>query len=961
MLHAASLAAPKDVAWFMASYAREALRRVEKKSDVPAISSIRSALEEALAIKFEDKKGEHFFRSTLVQTLFYGVFSAWVLWTRDHPPSDRKARFDWRTAGYYLRVPVLAELFHQASNPASLAGLELPEVLDWTGTVLNRVDRAAFFTAFEEHHAVQYFYEPFLEAYDPDLRKQLGVWYTPREVVRYMVARVDRVLREELDIADGLAAPNVYVLDPCCGTGSYLIEVLNHIAGTLREKGGDALTAQEIKRAAIERVFGFEILPAPFVVTHLQIGLLLQSLGAPFSDSKKERAGVYLTNALTGWEPPDGSKPQMLLAFPELLQERDAAERVKRANPILVILGNPPYNGFAGLAVDEEHDLSQAYRTAERAAQPQGQGLNDLYVRFFRMAERKIVEKTRKGIICFISNYSWLDGLSFTGMRERYLDRFDQISIDCLNGDKYKTGKLTPEGESDPSIFSTEFNREGIQVGTAIALLTRREKSNGAQSVSFRNLWGKEKRAQLLDEAEKSVTPEYTELHPALELGLPFQPGVIETNYLSWPLLPELFPVSFPGVKTSRDDVVVDIDKERLIGRMKQYFDPEAGEAEIRALMPTATTSTARFDARKTRQYLVNRGFKPENIVRYCYRPFDNRWLYWEPETKLLDEKRSEYFPQVFEGNNWFSAGQRNRKEVFYQPQMTKLLADHHLVESNVGMFPLHLRRANSSGGLFGEDPKANLSSDAANWLAQVKGNATDLFFHSVAITHAARYREESAGALRQNWPRIPLPGSGETLKHSAELGRKLSALLDADASLEGFSGNLRSELTEIGPISSEGDVSLNPEAGNLDVTVGWGHSGVGGAVMPGKGRVVERDYLAKEREAMAVGASALGLSEERMLALLGNRTLDVYLNNLAYWRNIPISVWEYTIGGYPVIKKWLSYREREILGRALKMDEARAVTDIARRIAAILLMEPELDANYEAVKKSTYTWKPSS
>jgi predicted helicase len=281
----------------------------------------------------------------------------------------------------------------------------------------------------------------------------------------------------------------------------------------------------------------------------------------------------------------------MLLAFPELLQERDAAERVKQAKPILVILGNPPYNGFAGLAVDEERDLSQAYPTAKRAPQPQGQGLNDLYVRFYRMAERKIVEKTGKGIICFISNYSWLDGLSFTGMRERYLERFDQISIDSLNGDKYKTGKLTPEDESDPSIFSTEFNREGIQVGTAIALLTRREKSRGAQNVSFRNLWGKEKRAQRLDEAEKNLARRYDELHPALELGLPFQPGAVESNYLSWPLLPELFLVSFPGVKTSRDDLVVDIDKERLLSRMEQYFDPELGDAEIRAIMPSAMTS----------------------------------------------------------------------------------------------------------------------------------------------------------------------------------------------------------------------------------------------------------------------------------------------------------------------------------------------------------------------------------
>jgi predicted helicase len=123
------------------------------------------------------------------------------------------------------------------------------------------------------------------------------------------------------------------------------------------------------------------------------------------------------------------------------------------------------------VAVEEQRGLSDAYRTTKRAPAPQGQGLNDLYVRFFRMAERRIVEKSGQGIVCFISNYSWLDGLSFTGMRERYLGVFDSITVDCLNGDKYKTGKLTPEGKPDPSIFSTEFNREGIQVGTAIATL----------------------------------------------------------------------------------------------------------------------------------------------------------------------------------------------------------------------------------------------------------------------------------------------------------------------------------------------------------------------------------------------------------------------------------------------------------------------------------------------------------
>jgi hypothetical protein len=957
MLHAASLAAPKDVAWFLASYAREALRRVEIKSQVPALSAIRNALEEGLGIKFEDARGEHFFRSTLVQTLFYGVFSAWVLWTRDHPPSDRKSRFDWRTAGYYLRVPVIAELFHQTSNPASLAGLELPEVLDWTGTVLNRTDRATFFTAFEEHHAVQYFYEPFLEAYDPDLRKQLGVWYTPREVVRYMVARVDTVLREELAISDGLAADNVYVLDPCCGTGSFLIEVLKRIAETLREKGADALTAQEIKRAAMERVFGFEILPAPFVVTHLQIGLLLQSLGAPFSETKQERAGVYLTNALTGWEPPDGSKPQMLLSFPELLQERDAAERVKQTKPILVILGNPPYNGFAGIAVDEERDLSEAYRTAKRAPQPQGQGLNDVYVRFYRMAERRIVEKTGKGIVCFISNYSWLDSLSFTGMRECYLERFDRIWIDCLNGDKYKTGKLTPEGKSDPSIFSTEFNREGIQVGTAIGLLERRDASQGGQSVNFRHLWGKEKRLQLLNEAEKNPTPKYEELHPALELGLSFQPGIIEITYFTWPLLPELFPVSFPGVKTSRDDVVVDVDKARLINRMKQYFDSELSDSDVRAIMPTAMTSTARFDARKTRQFLLHRGFKPENIVRYCYRPLDNRWLYWEPETKLLDEKRSEYFPNVFEGNIFLFTTGRTRKDEAEPPLPIRALNDLNCMDSGARGFALYSQPMDGAL-LAAAVAKPNLSKSAHIYLVAIGSKETELFSRCTSIIAAPCYRHDNQGGLRNNWPRIPLPASKEALVCSSELGREIAALLDVDTLVAGVTrGKIRPELSTIAAISREGGGSLDPNSRDLDVTAGWGHLGKGGAVMPGKGKVIERDYCAKEREAVAEGSVALGLSAEQALNLLGERTLDVYLNNLAYWKNIPGHVWEYTIGGYQVIKKWLSYRERDILGRGLTMAEVHNVRDIARRIAAIILMEPALDANYEAVKSSIYPW----
>ena len=279
--HRAALAEPKDVAWLLASYARDGLARVEAAGDAPSLAAVRKALEEALGVRFEGVKGARFFRSTLVQTLFYGVFSAWVLWARagaegnaggggslrsggrpsrsggrpsrfgggsshsgggpspegddgklDAPDGPRMfgshpappsagdhgagtARFDWRTAVWHLRVPVLAALFQQLAAPGRLQPLGLVEVLDWTAAALDQVDRPAFFARFHagegaeqdsaagqdpaagQSPAVPYFYEPFLEAFDPALRKQLGVWYTPAEVVRYMVARVDRALKDD--------------------------------------------------------------------------------------------------------------------------------------------------------------------------------------------------------------------------------------------------------------------------------------------------------------------------------------------------------------------------------------------------------------------------------------------------------------------------------------------------------------------------------------------------------------------------------------------------------------------------------------------------------------------------------------------------------------------------------------------------------------------------------------------
>ena len=933
--HAASLAEPRDVAWLLASYARDGLARVERAGDAASLTSLREALEQSLGVKFEGDRGAAFFRSTLVQTLFYGVFSAWVLWSRQTPPPT--GDFNWHDAVWHLRAPVLSALFQQLSGPTQLQPLGLVEVLDWTATALNRVERDAFFAKFGEGEAVPYFYEPFLQAFDPELRKQLGVWYTPTEVVRYMVARVDKALRDDLGIPDGLAGENVYVLDPCCGTGAYLAEVLRCIAANLESKGLGALTGAQVKKAATERVFGFEIMPAPFVVAHLQVGLTMQELNAPLSEDINERAGVFLTNALTGWEP----TVQKPLPFPELEQERERAERVKQDTPVLVILGNPPYNGFAGMAVDEERELSQAYRITKQVRRPEGQGLNDLYVRFFRMAERRIAEKTGQGVVCFISNYSWLDGLSFTGMRERYLEAFDAIRIDNLHGDRI-ISEYAPDGHTSETVFALQGQSPGIKVGTSITLLS---KASVLESTNKRILYrdfhqarASERRQALLNSLEEpDIDSGYSPLECNLSLGLPFKPMAVSDGWQDWPALPDLFPKSFPGVKTSRDGFLVDVDLDRLKQRVADYFDADLSHEEITRRYPGVMKSTTQFDARPVRDALLKRGGPAEGgFVRYAYRPFDTRWLYWEPDSALLDRPRAEYEPHVFDGNLWFSAVPRLRRDAA-EPQsaFTMHLASLHLNEWSASMFPARLRDDGLRIDGTSTQHRPNLSLSAQHYLDGMGASVEDLFHHVIATLHNPGYRTANAGALRMEWPRIPLPGwpdgvaagAADALAESAARGRQLAALLDSDTPVSSVTtGTLRPELAAIAvPMTTHGGYMAGDD---FAVSAGWGHFGTSQAVMPGQGRTVEREYSADERTPLADAVTTLG-----------NTTFDVYLNDRAYWLNIPEAVWNYQLGGYQVLKKWLSYRETKVLGRSLLPEEVQHFTDTARRMAAILML----------------------
>ena len=957
MLQNAPLTEPKDLAGLLASYAREARERVEEASELDALTTLRTALEEALGVKFEGEKGDHFFRSTLVQTLFYGLFSAWVLWA-----PDRKERFNWHEAAWLLHVPMINALFSQLATRDRLGPLGLEEVMDWAADALNRVDKDVFFAKFEQEHAVQYFYEPFLEAFDPELRKELGVWYTPPEVVKYMVERVDTVLREELDIADGLADPNVYVLDPCCGTGAYLVEVLRRIERTLRDKGEDALVGSDVKKAATTRVFGFEIMPAPFVVAHLQLGLALKNLRAPLSDELNERAGVYLTNSLTGWEPPKAPKTQ--IPFHEMEIERDLADGVKRDVPILVILGNPPYNAFAGVSPKEEQGLVEPYK--EGLISEWGIkkfNLDDLYVRFFRLAERRIAECTGKGVVCFVSNFSYVSNVSFVVMRKHLLASFDRIWVDNLHGNR-KISEYAPDGKTSETVFAVPGFSPGIQQGVGIVLLAKTGKTEANVQVRFRDDFNAakavERRRQLLNALPSGIYDSaYGMVACSRRNWHSLCPLVISDEYASWPQLPDLA-ASEPsnGLMEKRGGALIGLDKHQLASRMEAYFDRRVGWEELEGLGAGLTQDAARFKAKDARSKLLStEEYDPERLQRYVLRPFETRWCYYTPVRPIWNEPRPALWQQCWDGNAFLisrvSSSSKPEGPAFY---FAHGLSDDHLLTPDASCFPLRLRssakraRGNprkdkpvlfSDADVGSDSIRANLSQEATRFLAALGLPDPDLdaevaalvWLHALAVGYSVVYNNENADGIQLYWPRIPLPNSREALLDSAELGRKIAALLDTETDVPGVtSGTIRPELRDIAVITSRDGRQLNPDAGDLKITAGWGHGGKDGVTMPGKGKIEP----------------------------LGNDALNVYLNDKAYWRNIPRKVWDYHIGGYQVIKKWLSYRESDLLGRSLTVDEAREVTNIARRIAAILALEPDLDANYERVKADTYPW-PSS
>jgi hypothetical protein len=543
-------------------------------------------------------------------------------------------------------------------------------------------------------------------------------------------------------------------------------------------------------------------------------------------------------------------------------------------------------------------------------------------------------------------------------MRKSLLSNFHKIWIDNLNGDKYRTGKLIPAGlpgggSSDQSVFTTELDSRGIQPGTAIITLVKRAESKvapTAANVRYRDFWGlaQDKRSQLIAAlptgVASSATP-YITLKPTSESRWRLSPTMTEGGYEAWPGLDELFPTFYQGVEPSRglNGTVIDTDRRLLAERIQGYFSaPSFGEAT--KLYPGFSKRFARYNPEKEWGAAKRRGYSEARIVNDLLFPFDQRHLYYEVGGKWLNESRPE-FERNLKENEFFVTVPEPRKLSESRPVYSTTLVNRHVHERGSAIFPRETR-----GDDLLQDRDANISERTWRILrahfvmagerrgGEARALVGKLFRLGFAVLHAPAYQAEHKSALSADWAHLPIPKDRDLFARLIIAGEQVTRLLDADRDardvIEVVLGQQRAAALGALKRADGGNLRLT----DLKITISYW----GGA----RGRWRPRPFTADEMPAETWGEEVWGA-----------RTGDLYINDDAFFSNVPEAVWGYQLGGYPVLKKWLGYRQMDRRdNEALTDSERKWFRQIVQRIAALLALGLELNLLYQAAATDAFT-----
>ena len=895
------------------------------------------------------------FADMFAQTLAYGLFAA----RQRHQGSQPFRRQD--AAREIPRTnPFLRRLFATITGP-DLDDEPFVGFVDDLAQLLDQTDMAAVLADFgkrtKREDPIVHFYETFLTAYDPRLRELRGVYYTPEPVVSYITRSVDGLLRSRFGCAEGLAdtttieyayedkdgkhtaqSPRVLLLDPACGTGTFLYAVVDHIREQFRQRGAAGMWPGYVSQHLLPRLFGFELLMAPYAMAHLKLGLQLAAADLPAADRDRwayqfesdERLGVFLTNTLEEAI----KRTETLTQGFYISDEANEAAALKKTFPVMVVLGNPPYSGHSANKGKWITDLLHG-RIANSPGdyfsvdgRPLGERnpkwLNDDYVKFIRFAQWRI-EQTGYGALAFITNHSYLDNPTFRGMRQSLLQTFDAIYLLDLHGNSKKKERA-PDGGKDENVFDIQ---QGVAIGIFVRLPPPRPSPAAAgegekarkpyATVHHADVWGARDAKYAWLAAHDLADTRWQTLTPQAPFYLfaPQDTTYAEEYQRGWRVT-DILPTHSLGIVTARDDLTIGFTRDEVWNRVTDFASlaPEDAREQYN-LGPDAQdwkVSLAQQDVRAS-------GPAQEKLAPILYRPFDVRQTYYTGNSRGFQcRPRSEVMRHMLAGKNLGLLTTRQVNEDFHHAFCTRLIADNCAVslesKERTNLLPLYLYPTGEKslwdgehgGGATGRRP--NLAPAFIARLEETLGLAfipdgtinpspagggpgwgpEDVFHYIYAVCHAPEYRSRYADYLKLDFPRIPLTSDRDLFRALCKLGARLVALHLMEDSASPL---------PLGEGQGRGMINY-PERGS---------------------NIVERVAYTPP--------GANGWEQGR-----------VWINTTQYFEGVAPEVWEFTIGGYQVCQKWLKDRK----GRKLTYDDLNHYAWVVAALAETMRLMEAID-----------------
>ncbi|MDP1557617.1 MAG: type ISP restriction/modification enzyme [Nitrosomonas sp.] len=905
-----TIKSPKKLAEMMAAKAKllqmileKAIESDEKSQENTSLQDQYTSFKNILIHDLNPKD----FADIYSQTLAYGMFAA-----RLHDPS--LGTFSRQEAAELIPKtnPFLRKLFQY------VAGYDIDERIKTTVDNLADVFRATDIKALlknfgkvtQTQDPIIHFYETFLAEYDPKLRKARGVWYTPEPVVSFIVRSVDEILKTEFGLKDGLADTSrttievevqgaavkkgnkpirqrkevhkVQVLDPATGTGTFLAEVVKHIYNNKFAAMQGAWSGY-VEEHLIPRLNGFEILMASYAMAHLKLDMLLAETG--YQAKKDQRFNIFLTNSLEEHHPDTGT-----LFSSWLSTEANEANFVKRDTPVMVVMGNPPYSVSSSNKGDWIQNLLKDYKKDlnERNIQP----LSDDYIKFIRYGQY-FIDKNGEGILAYISNNSFIDGVIHRQMRKHLLGSFDKIYILDLHGNSKKK-ETAVDGSKDENVFD-------IMQGVSINIFVKQKmRSSDLAKVYQLDLYGKrQEKYQILQDNTLTTLPWRKLEYHAPGYFFVSKDFEMHTGYEQGFAINKLFAVNSSGIKTHRDHFVVDIDKDKLGKRIEDFFNSSIPDNEIKT----------RYTLKDNRDWNLSKArqknkFQQLALTNFTYRPFDNRHIYYDPS--VIDFDRINVMHHFLDGKNWGLITCRQQSTFDFQHIfISNLISDLNSISLQTKeisfVFPIYLYPESSDQQNLGESSqrKPNLNSEIVEQIStglglsfvdEKKENANtfapiDLLDYIYAILHSPTYRETYKEFLKIDFPRIPYPKDSDVFWQLVKLGGQLRQIhLLESATVENY-------------------ITSYPKDGDNIVTR----------------KITKKDWEMYDTD---------------------NQLGRIWINEAQYFDQIPLIAWEFYIGGYQPAQKWLKDRT----GRKLSYEDILHYQKIIKALTETNRLMQEID-----------------